>query len=145
MKKIINKELILNIIIPLGIGAIVGFLSNPSVYKEINRPLLSPPSIVFPIVWSILYIFLGIGNYKTKNTSKNYKIQLIINFIWPYLFFRLKWYFVALLWLLLLIFFVIRMLIDWKKKSKLAFYLNIPYLIWLLFATYLNIGVFLLN
>ncbi len=145
MKKFFNKELILNILIPIGLGAIIGFISNTSAYGSFNKPLLSPPVVIFPIVWTILYFLMGLGNYLTNNESKYYKLQLIVNIIWPLIFFRLNWYLVAFFWLILLIILVIRMLKDFKTIKKEAFYLNLPYLLWLLFAAYLNFGVYLLN
>lgn len=145
MKKIFNKELVLNILIPIGLGALIGFISNTSIYESFNKPILSLPGFIFPIVWTILYFLMGLGNYLTNNESKYYKLQLIVNLIWPLIFFRLNWYLVAFIWLILLNFLVICMLKDFKTLKKEAFYLNLPYLIWLLFASYLNFGVYLLN
>ena len=145
MKKLLNKEFILNVLIPIILGAIIGFISNTKVYGTFNKPLLSPPGIIFPIVWTILYFLMGLGNYLTNNESKFYKIQLVVNLIWPLIFFRLNWYLVAFFWLILLIVLVICMLKDFLNTKKEAFYFNLPYLFWLLFAAYLNFGVYLLN
>lgn len=120
-------------------------------YDVINKPELSPPKIVFPIVWTILYILLGISNYIINKNGKKevpnliYYIGLGINLVWPFIFFNLKEYLVALIWLIILIIFVITMIIEYFKINKLAAYLQIPYIIWLLFALYLNYQVFLLN
>lgn len=141
----INKKLLLNLFIPVLLGAVIGFISNTGNYGVLNKPPLSPPGIVFPIAWTILYLLMGLGNYLTDNRSKFYKLQLTVNLIWPLIFFRLKWYFIALVWLLFLVYFVILMLKDFYQIKKEAFYLNLPYLFWLLFATYLNFGVYILN
>lgn len=145
MKKWFNKKLILNVLIPIILGSIIGFISNTLVYKSFNKPVLSPPAIIFPIVWTILYFLMGLGNYLTENKSKYYKLQLIANLLWPLIFFRLNWYLGAFFELIFLILLVVLMLKDFYKIKKEAFYLNIPYLLWLLFALYLNLGVYLLN
>lgn len=145
MKKYINKDLIVNILIPLILGAIIGFISNTNDYKFLIKPSFSPSGIIFPIVWSILYILMGVSNYLTNNITKIYKCQLVINLFWPILFFNFKLYFISLLWLILLIIFVIKMIISFYSIKKEAAFINIPYLFWLLFALYLNFGVYLLN
>ena len=145
------KKLVVSILIPLGLGFITGLLIKTDVYSEIVKPELSPPKIVFPIVWSVLYILLGVSNYiinkdrKDETANLIYYIGLAINLIWPFIFFNAREYLLALIWLLLLIFFVILMVIEYFRKNKLAGYLQIPYLIWLLFALYLNYNVFILN
>ena len=142
-------KLFKNIAIPLILGTIVGLLSGlGGNYDNYIKPDITPPNIVFPIVWSILYILMGISNYLfTKNGDKNkyYIPQLIINLIWPIIFFTLKWYFIAIIWLVLLIAFVIMMILEFYKKNKIAAYLQIPYFIWLIFATILSIQVFNIN
>ena len=145
------KKLVVSILIPLWLGFITGLLIKTDVYSEIVKPELSPPKIVFPIVWSVLYILLGVSNYiinkdrKEETANLIYYIGLAINLIWPFIFFNAREYLLALIWLLLLIFFVILMVIEYFRKNKLAGYLQIPYLIWLLFALYLNYNVFILN
>lgn len=145
------KKLIISILIPLGLGFLTSLFINTNLYMNITKPLLSPPKIVFPIVWTILYILLGISNYIINKESKKeipnliYYIGLAINLIWPFIFFNLKEYLLALIWLIILIIFVILMLIEYYKINKKAFYLQIPYIIWLLFALYLNYEVFILN
>ena len=148
------KEKIKNlfiIILPLLGGILVSLLTNSKNYKVINKPPLSPPSIVFPIVWTILYILMGISFYLTNKEmdndqiNKSFIMQLIINYIWPFIFFNLKLYAISALWLVLLIVWVFRMTIELYKSKKIAGLLQIPYIIWLLFALYLNIGVAILN
>lgn len=145
------KKLIISIVIPLGLGIITSLLIKTNMYDVINKPELSPPKIVFPIVWTILYILLGISNYLINKNGKKevpnliYYIGLGINLIWPFIFFNLKEYLIALIWLIILIVFVVTMIIEYFKINKLSAYLQIPYIIWLLFALYLNYQVFLLN
>ena len=149
MKKNILKYGI--IFIPLLIGIITSFLSNPGSYNDIVKPVLSPPEAVFPIAWSILYLMIGIALYIVKNEElngneiKSLTINLILNYIWPFLFFKLKLYVISALWILLLIYSTTIVIDKFYKKNKVSAYLLIPYFIWLLFALYLNIGVALLN
>jgi len=138
---------------PLLIGSIIGILiSNNIDYNTLIKPPLSPPSILFPIVWSILYLLMGISYYilkKKDNTniiiSTIYYIQLFVNALWSIIFFSLEWRFFAIIWIILLDILVITMIYLFYKKEKIAGYLNIPYLIWILFATYLTIGIYILN
>lgn len=136
------------IFIPLLIGTIIGLISNTNNYSVMNKPALSPPAIVFPIVWSILYLLLGISYFltnKTREINKVYYLNLFLNFIWPILFFNFKLYLISVAVLLLLIINLIELIITFYKDNKTSGYLNILYLIWLLFAFYLNIGVYILN
>lgn len=136
---------------PLIIGTIIGLISGSETYKTMNKPLLSPPGIVFPIAWSILYLLMGISFYMVskekfhKKTNIWFISQLIVNYIWPFLFFKLNLYVFSSLWIVLMIYLVINMLINFYNYKKIAGYLQIPYFIWLLFALYLNIGVAILN
>lgn len=154
MKKINIKKLLFYV----GITLLIGFLPNffikiGDTYKSFNKPPLSPPGILFPIVWSILFILMGISIYRIMMTNSDkkkearliYFIQLIINACWTPIFFGLKEYFLAFLWILMLILLVVTMILIFFKIDKISVYLNIPYLIWLLFACYLNFGVFILN
>lgn len=134
MKNIL--KLIISILIPLGGGFVIGLISNTSNYSSFV------PAIVFPIVWTILYILMGISSYIIKENNgslKTYYIQLLINFLWPIVFFNLNLRFVALLILFLLIYLVINMINEFKESSEVAAKLQIPYLLWLIFATLLNI------
>lgn len=157
MKKINYKLLITFIIVALafgGIGALLG--GNMSTFENINKPSFSPPAIIFPIVWSILYILMGISSYLIciNNTDLEhfkykaltvYLIQLIINCLWTLFFFRLEWFLFAFIWLILLIIFVVIMFIKFYKISPLAGLLQIPYVIWLVFAGILNFAIYTLN
>ena len=140
-------------LLPIVGGALVGLIiSGYMNYGDMVKPPLSPPSYIFPIVWTILYILMGISyfiatkdNGNDKELNQIYILQLLVNFFWPIIFFVLKMYFTAFLWIILLIILVIYMIKKLLKNNKISGYLQIPYFIWLLFATYLNIGIFLLN
>ena len=144
---------IFQIFFPLLVGSIVGLIiSNNIDYEVLRQPPLSPPSWLFPVIWSILYLLMGIGYYLyNKNTggdekvSKIYYLQLFVNALWSIIFFVWKLRFFAIVWIIILIILVVYLFILYYKEYKLSSYLLIPYIIWLLFATYLNIGVYLLN
>lgn len=153
--KIRNKSaLIISILIPLAIGSISALLSgNMSSYSMLVKPALSPPGFVFPIVWTILYILMGISSYKvyssnSPNKSKAlllYSVQLFFNFCWSIIFFRMELYFFALIWIVALVLIIIIMIKQFHIASPRAAYLQIPYLIWCIFAVYLNFAIVILN
>jgi len=149
--KINKKSLIINILIPLAVGGIAALLTRDSMmlYANVRKPPLSPPAIVFPIVWTILYVLMGISAYivmeKGGCDSTLYSLQLFVNFLWPIFFFGFEAYLFAFVLLLVLIGLVVGMIVTFYRCDKLAGYLKIPYLVWLLFAGYLNLGVYLLN
>lgn len=153
MKK--HKTLIISIAIPLLIGVVSGFLTMNSMntYKELLLPKYAPPGYLFPIVWTILYILMGIASYlvyQSNDEDKNkvlllYGMQLVMNFIWPILFFNLHAYLLSTVWLLLLFALVIIVTYLFFKINHIAGYLMIPYVLWLSFALYLNFNIFLLN
>lgn len=142
-----------SILIPVIVGGIVGLLISISMdYNSLQKPFLSPPSLAFPIVWTILYILMGVsyGRLKEKELVDNkvsfiYYLQLVVNTLWPIFFFVLKWRLFSLFWILLLVVLVILMTIKFYRKDKIAGLLQIPYGIWTIFATYLNLGIYLLN
>ncbi len=141
------KRLIKNILVPVIMGSIIGLIISPFMnYQSLNKPPLSPPSLTFPIVWTILYIIMGYSFYKQDEQNKTiYYLQLIVNGLWSIFFFIFKWYLFSFLWIILLIILVIIMITKFYKENKISGLLNIPYLIWLLFASYLSFGVYLLN
>ena len=141
------KKLIKNILIPVIMGGIVGLIISPFMnYNNLNKPSLSPPGIVFPIVWTILYIIMGYSFYKQNEQNKHiYYTQLIVNLLWSIFFFVFKWYLFSSLWIVLLIILVIIMIKKFYEENKISGLLNIPYLIWLIFAAYLSFGVYFLN
>lgn len=142
-----------SILIPVVVGGIVGLIISGAIdYNSLQKPFLAPPSIVFPIVWTILYILMGIsyGILKSKGlTDKKidliYYVQLGVNAIWSIIFFLLKWRLFAFLWIIILSVLVIVMTIKFYKKDKTAGLLQIPYLLWVLFASYLNFAIYILN
>lgn len=151
-----NKNILTNlfyIFFPLIIGGIVSFFISGNIeYSYLNKPPLAPPGIVFPIVWTIIYLLMGISYYILKrNDNTNiiisavYYVQLFVNALWSIIFFNLEWRLFAIIWILLLDILVITMIYLFYKKDKVSAYLNIPYLIWILFATYLTIGIYVLN
>lgn len=142
-----------NIVIALAVGGIIGFIISDFIdYSELIKPPLAPPGYVFGIVWSILYILMGISysilevnNDLDEKIKKVYYIQLFVNALWSIIFFVLKLRFISIAWIILLIIFIIKMIKLFYNKNKISAYLQIPYLIWTIFATYLNIGVYILN
>ena len=142
-----------SILIPVIIGAVIGIIISGSInYNSFEKPMVAPPSIVFPIVWTILYILMGIsyGILESKSlvdTKVNviYYLQLFVNALWSIIFFTFEMRFFAFIWILLLDILVIAMILNFCKKDKLAGLIQIPYLIWILFATYLNLSIYLLN
>ena len=142
-----------SILIPVLVGAVVGLIISQSMdYNSLQKPFLDPPGIVFPIVWTILYILMGIsyGILKVnKSTDQNidsiYYAQLTVNALWSIFFFTLKWRLFSFIWILLLAILVIIMIIRFYNKNKVAGLLQIPYLLWVLFASYLNISFYILN
>lgn len=154
MKPQNKDELIVSILIPLTVGSISALVSgNMSIYPTLNKPALSPPSIVFPIVWTMLYVLMGISSYIVYSSSnpnkdialKVYGLQLFFNFCWSILFFRYNLYLPAFIWLIGLILLIILMIKKFYGISPLAAYLQIPYLLWCIFAAYLNFSIFLMN
>lgn len=125
---------------------------NGSGYKDLIKPI-NVPGIVFPIVWVILYILMGISiyiisedDYSDKKRSYTlYIIQLIMNSLWTLFFFGFKWYTFSSIWIVLLLIVVLLMIYNFSKINKTAAFLQIPYVIWLLFALYLNISIAILN
>ena len=141
------------ILVPVIVGGIVGFIISGSIdYNSLFKPPFAPPSYLFPIVWTILYILMGISygilkqyNLTNENTDAIYYSQLFVNALWPIFFFTLKWRLFAFLWIVLLDILVFYMIKIFSKQNKLAGKLQIPYLVWTIFATYLNLAVYILN
>ena len=154
MKPQNRSSLIIAILIPLAVGSLSALISgNMALYSTINKPAFSPPSIVFPIVWTILYVLMGISSYiiyssdsvdKTK-ALKIYALQLFFNFCWSILFFRYNLYLLSFLWLVILIVLICIMIKDFYKINPAAAYLQIPYLLWCIFAAFLNFSIYTMN
>ena len=147
----------------LWIGAVesVGILSSllsrqgMMLYREtVRKPPLTPPGIVFGIVWTVLYALMAIGAARVyavpdsrgrQKAINEFIIQLTLNFFWSLIFFNVRSYGLALLWLVILWVFVVRMICAFRNTDSLAAVLQIPYLVWVTFAVYLNYGVWILN
>ena len=155
-KKINYKMLILYIVFALvagGIGALLG--GNMNDFQNVNKPSFSPPAILFPIVWTILYVLMGISSYLVcaNNTDPKFKkractayiLQLVVNVLWSLFFFRFEWYLFSFVWIILLIALVIYMIIKFYKIKPIAGYLQIPYLLWITFASVLTYSIYMLN
>lgn len=156
MRKI--KPYVISILIALATGGLSAYLTrnNMNLYDNINRPKLAPPMVTFPIVWSILFILMGIGaalvfvnRKKDKKAAvealRVYAFQLAVNFFWSIIFFNMQDFLFAFVWLLILWVLIIVMIIRFKKLSSAAAYLQIPYLLWVTFAGYLTLAVYFLN
>lgn len=147
------KIYVKSIFIPVIVGGLIGLLiSNFIDYNSLQTPPLAPPSILFPIMWSILYVLMGISygileSRKLIDSKINniYYLQLFVNAMWSIIFFILKWRLFAFIWIILLNILVIIMIIRFYNKNKLSGILQIPYLLWILFASYLNLFIYLLN
>jgi len=155
LKESSQTPLLLSILIPLATGALSALFAGrmSSAYSALRRPPLSPPGSLFPIVWTILYILMGISSYLVfrsenplrESALKTYGLQLLFNFFWSILFFRFSLYFPALLWLLAMTALILLMLYQFYRISRIAAFLQLPYLLWCLFALYLNLAVCFLN
>ena len=149
------KKLLLYVAVTFVFGIIGALLGGGTgqIYTLLNKPPFSPPGIVFPIVWSILYLLMGLAAYflsnernaQTSDLLKLYWIQLILNALWPLVFWRLEAYILAALIIVVILILVSVITFGAYKINKLSAYLFIPYIIWLLFALYLNIGIAVLN
>ena len=155
--KIKWKTLIICIAIPLAVGAISALLTQGSMeaFSMLEKPPLSPPGWLFPVVWTILYTLMGIASYRVFVSDAQpeekgaaltvYGIQLAVNFFWSLIFFNLEMYLFSFFWLLLLWILVLATLILFYRISKPAGWLLVPYLLWVTFAGYLNFAIYLLN
>ena len=151
------KPIILSILVAEAVGALSGFLTREGMKlftDAVAQPPLSPPPLLFPIVWTILYALMGYGSARiwlsTPSPDRSralnlYAIQLVVNFFWSLIFFNAQAFGFAFFWLLLLWVLVLLMILAFDKVDPLSAKLQVPYLIWLTFAAYLNFGVWYLN
>lgn len=127
-----------------------------NVYEVIVRPPLSPPALLFPIVWTVLYTLMGVSSARVllkKDIDKNaattglwaYLSSLVLNFGWSIIFFNIGAFFIAFLWLISMLYFIIKTVFLYSKVDKISAYLQVPYILWVTFAGYLNFAIFLLN
>lgn len=153
---ILWKKLLWCLAIPLGVGGVSALLTsgNMQLFEEINKPPLSPPGWLFPVVWTILYASMGVALYlvvMAKDTKGNlpayisFGVQLFFNFFWSIIFFNAKAYLFAFIWLVLLWVAIVVNIFFFAQVNKTAGKILIPYLIWVTFAGYLNFGIYLLN
>lgn len=152
------KPYIISIAISLGVGIISALLSrgNMNVYEEVATPPLSPPSILFPIVWTALYVLMGVSAAMILTTKTSplqerkqalyvYGLSLFFNFFWSIIFFNMRAFLFAFIWLVALLTLIILTVIKYFRINKTAAYLQIPYAVWVTFAGYLNFGIWILN
>lgn len=150
------KALTAALAIPLAAGGLSALLSGGmDVYAELNRPPLSPPGWLFPVVWTLLYLMMGLASCRVcvlrypvrerREALRLYALQLLVNVLWPPLFFRFGLYWAAAVWLAVLTALVAMTLARFRRLDDLAGLLLWPYLLWCCFALYLNAGVALLN
>ena len=151
------KPFLINLFIPLAVGGLSALLTMDSMesFEKINQPPLSPPGWLFPVVWTILYILMGISAYlvftssSTEKQKRNalivYGAQLFFNFLWSIIFFNREDYLFAFIWLVALWALILANIILFYRISKPAGLLLVPYLLWVTFAGYLNFAIYLLN
>lgn len=148
------KNLITAVAIPLAVGGLSAWITKDGMkaFETVNQPPLTPPMWLFPVVWSILFVLMGIASYlvvmqKGEDTKALtlYTVQLIFNFFWSIWFFNLGWYLFAFLWLVALWILILATTVAFYRISKPAAWLMLPYLVWVAFAGYLNLGVWWLN
>ena len=149
------RNYIISVLIAFGAGALGGLVTFMGMegYESVSKPALTPPPVVFSIVWPILFLLMGIGAaliFKSKSPKRSnalfiYAVQLGMDFIWCVLFFGFGLYLASFIWLVLLWFAVLLMIISFFNINKAAGLIQIPYLIWLTFAAYLNLMIWILN
>lgn len=152
--KINWKKLIIITLLTFFVGSFFNFftMNNMETFKELSKPI-DVPGILFPIIWTILYLLMSISYYiisnsndKQKDESKTiYIVQLIINSLWSLIFFGFEAYLLAFIWIIILLIAVIVMIVKFYKVNRLSAYLQIPYVLWIIFAGYLNLGIYILN
>lgn len=138
----------IQIFTPLVLGFLISLITKNDMYTNMVKPPLSPSGIVFPIVWTILYLIMGYSYYKvdkSKVINIIYYLQLFVNLMWTIIFFKFKLYTFGYVWIIILITLVSTLIFLYNQQNKKIAYANIPYLVWLLIALYLNIGVAILN
>ena len=157
MKKVSIGKLALSLMIPLLIGAIAGYFTTqaiPTWYTTLNQPSFNPPNSVFGPVWTTLYLLMGISLYLVWQLPKGKKrdrglmifgVQMVLNFVWSFLFFYFHTIGFALIDIIALWICIAMMIISFYKMKPIAAYLNIPYILWVSFATVLNASYFNLN
>ncbi|MBQ9070800.1 MAG: tryptophan-rich sensory protein [Clostridia bacterium] len=152
------KSYVISVLIALGVGALSALLTmgQINVFETVKKPPLSPPAFLFPIVWTALYILMGISSAMiynkrsqnedaVRNALSTYASSLIVNFAWSIIFFNFGAYLLAFIWLLLLLALIIKTIVEYFKIERIAAYLQIPYALWVTFAGYLTLAIYILN
>ena len=152
------KPYVISVLIALGVGALSALITRGSmnIYDRIVMPPLAPPGFLFPIVWTVLYTLMGISSARiylkgreegalVGDNLKVYALQLVVNFFWSIIFFNFEAFLFAFIWLILLWVLIIIMIREFYAIDPLAAYLQIPYLLWVTFAAYLNLAIYILN
>lgn len=153
MKNKKNYVLFISVAVLTGLISALLTRNNMNIYDKISTPPLSPPGILFPIVWTILYILMGISaariytanNNKWSRSLSVWSVQLIVNFLWSILFFNYQAFLLSFIWLVILLILIMTMIILFYKNDKTAGLIQIPYFLWVTFAGYLNFAIYLLN
>ena len=157
MNKTLTLKFLISILLPLSLGAIAGMFTSQSVpewYATLNRPSFNPPNWIFGPVWTTLYILMGISFFlvwkqeesKVRNRAiLIFLLQLMLNFAWSFIFFYFNMIGLALVEIILLWISIVMMLVVFYKIKPIASYINIPYLLWVTFATVLNASYYILN
>lgn len=152
-----RRQLLICIAIPLAVGGLSAWLTRGSMdtFAALDKPPLSPPGWLFPVVWTILFVLMGLASYlvlksgkpqqKVNRALRLYGIQLGVNFFWSVFFFNLSLYLFSFIWLILLWILILITTIRFRRLSQPAGMLMLPYLLWVPFAGYLNLGIYLLN
>lgn len=157
MKKEI-KTYAISIAAALAVGGLSALLTagNMDIYSEIVKPPLAPPSVLFPIVWTLLYILMGVSAAMiylqrdenptaARNSLAAYGVSLFLNFFWSIIFFNMQAFLFSFIWLILLWVSILITILQYRKISPLAAALQVPYLLWVTFAGYLNLAIYILN
>ncbi|MBR3640965.1 MAG: tryptophan-rich sensory protein [Oscillibacter sp.] len=150
------STLLVCLAVPLATGGLAALLTRDAMerFSSLNQPPLSPPAWLFPVVWTILYLLMGIASYLVFREPRSerprealwlYGAQLVFNFLWSIVFFNLGWYLFAFLWLVCLWALILLTIGSFRRVSRTAARLLLPYLLWVTFAGYLNLGVWILN
>ena len=150
------KPYIISVLIALGVGGLSALLTQGNMNNDFIAPPLSPPGWLFPVVWTVLYTLMGVSAALVYEKGKEddidisgalgvYLIQLAVNFFWSIIFFNMRAYLFAFIWIILLWILIITMIKRFREISPSAAYLQIPYLLWVTFAAYLNLAIYFLN
>ena len=152
-----TRLLIICLLIPLAVGVISALISRGAMdtFNTLEKPPLSPPAWLFPVVWTVLYLLMGYSLYlvlKARSDTMTlnralylFFLQLFFNFFWPIFFFNFSLYIFSFGWLVVMWGLILAMILTFLKISRRAALVNLPYLIWVAFAGYLNLGIAILN